>query len=412
MNVKEILNSKKNLIEFLSSKGFKEIDFIDNDYDKGNYFKITERKILVLFQITNENELKEIKDHFLIDRGLSYCIIRIDKKLFFFRNFGESKHFYYSESSKNNSSKIDKLRQIDGSLDILFQSKDISKKFYESFKNKRNLVVQNITNNIDSTKKFLLAQKIFDRVFFIYFLCHKNIIKFEDGRSISGKNLFSLILEEDNFLVNINKLFDLFNNQNENILKINNFNLVIPYLNGGLFRLENMEYELNISLDKEQWKDIFEFLNSYHWIIEDVKVTEGDMDKVLTPEILGHVYERSVVEWEIKGFSSLAEEIVEGSERKKKGVYYTPESITDYISKKTVIPLLLNRIENKYASFDDLVESNDIRSIKSTLQVLNNLKILDPACGSGAFLTKVAELIFGLKRRLYYALNEKKIYMI
>jgi hypothetical protein len=416
MEVQDILKSKENLIEFLKSKNFKEIEYNDKDYIYGTYFQISDRKILVVYEASEEKKIKEIKDHFHIDKGLSYCIIRINNKLIFSRNFGENKHFIYSETTKDNESKVDKLKKIGDSIDLLFQSKDISKKFYESFKTKRNLLVNNIKNDISDTKKFLLSQKIFDRVFFIYFLCHKNIIRFEDGREISGKNLFSrILLEHGNFLDNLKQLFTLFNTKDEDLLEIGDYKLIIPYLNGGLFKLENLEYELNISIDKSQWKEIFEFLNSYHWIIEDIRFTEEnvdkpdeDVDKILTPDILGHVYERSVVEWEIKGFEEVVGEAVEKvSERKKKGVYYTPESITDYITQNTIIPYLLDKLGNKYNSFNELIESKDKKSKKKAINILNEIKILDPACGSGAFLTKAAELLFNLERRLYYSLGSK-----
>jgi len=176
-----------------------------------------------------------------------------------------------------------------------------------------------------------------------------------------------------------------------------------------LFRPDVLEQDLDVSLTNKQWEEIFEFLNSYHWIIEDVKATEEHEERILTPEILGHVYERSVVEWEQKGFEKEAEESVKKiSERKKKGVYYTPESITDYISKNTIIPYLLDKLGNKYSSFEELIESKNKKDMREALKFLDEIKVLDPACGSGAFLIKASEVIFGLKRRLYYELGEKK----
>lgn len=201
----------------------------------------------------------------------------------------------------------------------------------------------------------------------------------------------------------------MFNTNSEDIFLIGDYKIYIPFLNGGLFRLDDSELNLNISLEKNEWENIFEFLNSYYWIIEDVKATEADEEKILTPQILGHVYERSVVEWEMKGFESVAAEVVEtGNERKKKGVYYTPESITDYISNKTIIPYLLSKLDIKYDSFEQLIAYNDPKSFKDALDILNDIKILDPACGSGAFLIKASEVLFMLKRRLYYKLNSDK----
>src|SRR3989338_6936446 len=219
MEVQEILSGKGKLIEYLKEKGFQEEkDYPDEEYKEGSYLKIDKRILLVIYEIFEEDKIKEIKDHFLIDRGLSYCIIILEGKLIFFRNFGETKHFIYSERTKNNVSKIDKLRNITAP-DSLFQSKDISALFYEAFKVKRNLLVQNIKNDVEPVQKYLIAQKIFDRFFFIYFLCHKEIIKFKDGGKISGKTLFTkILLKKGKFLENLKKLFHLFNSQEKSVL--------------------------------------------------------------------------------------------------------------------------------------------------------------------------------------------------
>ncbi|MFW5891064.1 MAG: Eco57I restriction-modification methylase domain-containing protein, partial [bacterium] len=421
MEVQDILEKKEDLLAFLKEKGLQEEkDYTDEDYNEGTYFKIDKRKLLVVYEIFDEEKLKEIKDHFLIDRGLSYCIVIFNHKLIFFRNFGETKHFLYSERTKNKISKTDRLDKIkEEGFDFIFQAgKDISGKFYDSFKIKRNLLVKHIKNDVEPIQKYLIAQKIFDRFFFIYFLCHKGIIKFKDGGKVSGENLFSrILLKEKDFLGNLKKLFHLFNNQENNIFKIGDYEINIPYLNGGLFRPDVLEQDLDIGLKNNQWEQIFDFLNSYHWIIEDIKDIkdlEEDVNKkegYLTPEILGHVYERSVVEWEQKGFEKEAEEAAgKISERKKKGVYYTPESITDYISNKTIKPFVLDKLDNKYDDVDDLIKSKNKSDIKKAISILNEIKVLDPACGSGAFLIKASELLFNLKRRLFYVLGENNNY--
>jgi len=409
MQVETIIESKDNFVEFLHEKGFQEEkQYFDEEYKNGKYFKIDRRKLLVVYDIEDENKLKEIKDHFLIDRGLSYCIIYFKNKLIFFRSFGETKHFIYSQRTKNKISKIDKLKNIDKSFDSIFQTKDISAQFYESFKLKRNILVQNIKNEAEPLEKYLLSQKIFDRIFFIYFLCHKGILKFKNGEKISGENLFCrILLKNGEFLENLKKLFKLFNSEEKDILEIGEYQIKIPYLNGGLFRPDVLEQDLEISLTDNQWEDIFDFLNSYHWIIEDVKVSEENEDKILTPEILGHVYERSVIEWEQTGLEEEAENILRRiTERKKKGVYYTPEPITDYISNNTVIPSLLDKLNNNYKSFDELIESKNVNDFEEAIQILDKISILDPACGSGAFLVKASELIYFLKRRLLHELDK------
>ncbi|MGE5533340.1 MAG: Eco57I restriction-modification methylase domain-containing protein [Bacillota bacterium] len=118
---------------------------------------------------------------------------------------------------------------------------------------------------------------------------------------------------------------------------------------------------------------------------------------------LGHVYERSVIEWENQASQGNEKQgNQKNSERKKKGVYYTPEIITDYISINTITPYLLEKIGDKHATFEDLIGQKNKSKNKEALRILESIKILDPACGSGAFLIKAAEVLFNLKRRLYY----------
>lgn len=416
MRVQEALESKKKLIKFLKSKGLlEEKGYIDEEYMDGTFLKIDERKLLVVYEIFDEEELKIIKDHFLIDRGLNYCVIFFKHKLIFFRNFGEKKHFIYSERTQDNRSKIDKLEKISESFDLLFHTKDISKRFYELFKKRRNFLVQHIENDIESTNKFLIAQKLFDRFFFIYFLCHKGLIKFDNGSTISGENLFVNVITDGDFLTNLNKLFSHFNSKNDRLLQIGNFKIYVPFLNGGLFRPDEIEKNLKISLENKDWQEIFEFLNSYHWVIEDIdatevdeeKATEVDEEKILTPEILGHVYERSVVEWELKGFDAVAENAETDTERNVKGVFYTPEFITDFISSRSIEMHILKNLERKFEDFEDLIRCGDKKSYIKSIEILNNIKVLDPACGSGAFLIKAAEIIFKLRRRFCYSLGDK-----
>ena len=110
MEVQEILSGKEKLISYLKEKGFQqEKEYSDEEYKEGSYFKIDKRKLLVIYKIFEEDKIKEIKDHFLIDRGLSYCVIILDGKLIFFRNFGETKHFIYSERTKSIISKVDRI---------------------------------------------------------------------------------------------------------------------------------------------------------------------------------------------------------------------------------------------------------------------------------------------------------------
>ncbi len=63
---------------------------------------------------------------------------------------------------------------------------------------------------------------------------------------------------------------------------------------------------------------------------------------------------------------------------------------------------------DKYSSFDELIESKNKKEMKDAIKILDEIKVLDPACGSGAFLVKASEVIFNLKRRLNYELRNRQ----
>ena len=84
------------------------------------------------------------------------------------------------------------------------------------------------------------------------------------------------------------------------------------------------------------------------------------------------------MEWEQKGFGEEVKEAVKKvTERKKKGVYYTPESITNYISNNTINPYLVDKLKNKYSSFEELIESNNKKDMKDALKILDILLSFD-----------------------------------
>jgi len=407
MNVVEILQGTDKLTEFLISKGYSlNKTYEDPKYPIAKFVDIGNKRLVAIYECKREEEIRETKNHFLIDQGLTHCVILYDQRVLFYRNYGEIKYFAYSRlSDERYPFKKDKLEQIGKDFDILFKTKDVSGFFYDLFKVRRDSIVRNISDNMDDIKKYLIAQKIFDRIFFIYFLCHKGIVTFSNQKKIEGKILFRILLDHDDFLTNLYHIFNSFNNENSNQVVIGNYKIQIPYLNGGLFSQDDVE-PIKIKMKKAEWEKIFDFLNSYHWIIED-DIEDIENEKILTPEILGHVYERSVVEWEKKGFEKEVEEAIGKSERKTMGVYYTPEYVTDYISENTIIPYVLEKTNRKFLTKDDLIKKANSNELESVLRILDSIKILDPACGSGAFLIQAANEIFKLKSKIQAMLGKK-----
>ena len=237
-------------------------------------------------------------------------------------------------------------------------------------------------------------------------------IQSDSKRMFNGQAFFQILLESQDFLSSLYSVFEHFNNIRDRVLEISEFKFEIPYLNGGLFRLSEEESDIICKLKRAQWKEIFEFLNSYHWIIENE--IEEEENKVLTPEILGHVYERSVVEWESKGFKEeVAEASGEKSERKTKGVYYTPEYVTDYICKHAVYPFLIRESKANFETIEQILTNGSKQDLNRILNCLDLIRVCDPACGSGTFLIKAAEVLFQLRLRVLAKLGiEPRYYQI
>ena len=118
-----------------------------------------------------------------------------------------------------------------------------------------------------------------------------------------------------------------------------------------------------------------------------LKIAAYNFETELNVNILGHIFEQSI--------SDLEEG--EGSERKDEGIFYTPDSVTEYICHNAIIPCL-SRSGKSVTPAELLDEYND--NLGELERRLLTIRILDPACGSGAFLVKAAEVILDIHRRI------------
>ncbi len=146
--------------------------------------------------------------------------------------------------------------------------------------------------------------------------------------------------------------------------------------NGGLF--EKDELVDNLDLDDDPWTTVFKNIGNYDFR------EEGEVNV----DVLGHLFEKSVTEMEKLRVTGLfgkqkgangGPEMPKGAMRKRFGIYYTPPEFTQFIVERTVGRLIEERVES--------VEDADAK-----LAALRKIKVVDPACGSGAFLIAAYEL--------------------
>ena len=259
--------------------------------------------------------------------------------------------------------------------------KDVTEALYRDYSLfKRELFEDILKNNSIETQEGQLllykkTQKLLDRLLFIFFA--------EDGGLLPPNSMIQVLgqwqqlkdLDEDIPLYNrIKKYFGYLDTGNS---KMN----IFAY-NGGLFRTDEILDSLVISDD----------LLYKH----TKKLSEYDFKSDVDVNILGHIFEHSLSEIEEVTQRIMGIELdASKSKRKKDGVFYTPPHITKYIVENTVGKLCsekkqaLGIVEDEYFSDRKRQKQTKLRLLELLKQYrewLLQITILDPACGSGAFL--------------------------
>ena len=144
----------------------------------------------------------------------------------------------------------------------------------------------------------------------------------------------------------------------------------IPYLNGGLFERDDVD-ELKIVLPEIRFRELFAFLASYNFTVDENDPDDAEIG--VDPEMLGKIFE------------SLLED------NKAKGAFYTPKEIVRYMCKESLIAHLASKLPDvSDAVIRTFVETHEMQPelepYRDTLSTaLREVKICDPAIGSGAF---------------------------
>lgn len=157
----------------------------------------------------------------------------------------------------------------------------------------------------------------------------------------------------------------------------------IPYLNGGLFQQEQID-EVDSRFPAEMFKSLFDFFDSYNFTIDENDPNDAEVG--VDPEMLGKIFENLL------------------EDNKDKGAFYTPKEIVRYMCQESLIAYLQTDIEDEETKkgIANFVKNNDVEELggaasnlaMSIDQKLKDVKICDPAIGSGAFP-------MGLLRELY-----------
>ena len=272
----------------------------------------------------------------------------------------------------------------------VLQEENITKKLYADYSKFREAIYNNLVKNNPGTDKLLLfkkTQKLLDRFLFIFFAEDRLLLP---PNSISEivKQWTTLKDELDEYVPLYDRFKKYFGYMNTGF-KGKKYD-IFAY-NGGLFAPDKILDSIAIDDD---------ILHEH-----TLRLSQYDFETDVDVNILGHIFEHSLgeienVQAEIKG------EQVDNqkTKRKKDGIFYTPKYITKYIVENTVGKLCdEKKAELAIQPEVDFERKKDGKLTKKakdyyTLleqyrQWLLSLTILDPACGSGAFLNQALDFL-------------------
>ena len=144
----------------------------------------------------------------------------------------------------------------------------------------------------------------------------------------------------------------------------------IPYLNGGLFERDELD-KLRVKFPSEMFEKLLNFFAKYNFTIDENDPDEAEVG--IDPEMLGRIFENLL------------------EDNKDKGAFYTPKEIVGYMCRQSLLAYLSEgRTDSEKAAIDTFLETRDAAPLAPALARdldtrLRDVKICDPAIGSGAF---------------------------
>lgn len=340
------------------------------------------------------------------------------------RDLGITKchRFTFTDIEKNN----DKLKEFIGifsyknlvvekELEVLYEKsitaeKEFTNEFYKLFHETRLMLIREFQNNkkdrVTKNDAIYYTQIFLDRLIFIFFVEDKEYIS---DRQLFAKRIFGKL--KNGQLLDISKqtyntILELFV-----AFDVGSKELGVPGFNGELFGgtsipqkiyfsdlmdasffAEDMQHSKLLKSTKlnEEAQKIINSHPKLSPIISNLLIMESfNFNTEVDVNILGHIFEQSI--------SDLEEYRKHGSRRKDEGVYYTPDYITDFICRNTIIPYLS---KSNVTTTQELIQeyANDVEKLDDKF---NKMKIVDPACGSGAFLSKAIDILLEIHKEIF-----------
>ena len=325
-----------------------------------------------------------------------------------------------------------KLNEIEEAFSI----EKVTKEFFKEYKNLFDMLIKELNNNhsfkIQAAKSNIntenFAKISLGQIIFLYFLQKKGWLgvpankTWGEGDRCFLRHLFKKSRSESKNFFNdyLEPLFyNTLNNPRRNMVDPSYspyFKSRIPFLNGGLFEPKYDWENSFMYIDDKIFEKILDVFDLYNFTVKEDEPL--DKEVAVDPEMLGKVFEN----------------LLEENLRKGKGTYYTPREIVHYMCQESLINYLITESKINEKSIRKLIYWNTITAKKEIIRekendinpknkslsfwegeakqlegILKDIKIVDPACGSGAFLVSMLQEIVRARQVLRLFIDEKKI---
>lgn len=358
--------------------------------------------------------------------------------------------------------KINNIDDLKKCFEIEVVTKEFYNKLFEWYKsavNNPNVYFpneENSNNEENFEQKEVRIIRFLTRFLFVWFIKQKhlipekifdtneinNLLKDFDDNSETDTNYYQAILqnlffatlncpiENRRFLSNktqqdksIYRYADLFKVDTKEIVEL--FHKV-PYLNGGIFECmdqsnkhdgigktfyldgfsnndtkKNGKFVKRASIPNRLFFDeefgLIPLLNRYNFTIEEN--TPSEVEVALDPELLGKVFENLLGTYNPE---------TQETARKQTGSFYTPRQIVAYMVDESLKAYLKKHSDENFSTQIDKLflddfdnsNSNDVSFNMQIIKALDNIKVLDPACGSGAFPMQILNRLVDLYQKI------------
>ena len=290
---------------------------------------------------------------------------------------------------------------IRSALDKTFDVEAVTRAFFEEYKRVFDLAIDRVegfaSGDEEQESKKLFVQTLFNRLMFIYFLSRKGWLNFggdKDYLNALWRDYQAAYGDDKNFHVDRLRLLffaGLNNYRSEDLTSEPESRRLIgepPFLNGGLFDMTDLDSRTNVVVPDECVSEILtKLFDKFNFTV--MESTPFDIEVAVDPEMLGKVFE----------------ELVTG--RHDTGSYYTPRPVVSFMCREA-LKGYLEGWETGLATEDiaRFVDDRDTSGVtlsaaRRLSEALDEVAVVDPACGSGAYLLGMMQELVELQTALY-----------